>query len=184
MPRTFKSTKLACSSGLNLLSATPIQKLSTDVKRVRYIRLPKFYRFYQQNYHSLTLSLSSPPHRLYEPLVYVTHLSVYECNMLRYYVALPFLVAPLDFSALNLVISFSTATSMRFCNSGLYPKINSNSMKTKNGAKSSACTRLSSKAGARFSKAPCPTNCMIHETRNTEPAIWFARVIFEDVARI
>jgi len=71
------------------------------------------------------------------------------------YCALPFLTAPFPFafsafSALNFLISFSTATLILYCNSGLYPKtLNRNSIKTKNGAKTRAWRRLSRSAGAR-----------------------------------
>ena len=62
------------------------------------------------------------------------------------------------------------------------------SIQTKKGARKTACTRLSSKAGARPSNTPCPTNCAIQQLTCTtvahllavEPYVevrWFAKAV-------
>lgn len=90
----------------------------------------------------------------------------------RVHFAVPFLTAPLAFDALNFAISFSTALSTLLRSSGRYPSLKRISIQTKNGARTSACTRLSRSAGARPSNLPCPMNWAIHETTNTPKAIW------------
>ena len=70
--------------------------------------------------------------------------------------ALPFTetLLPGDFDSWYFCTSFWTALSILECNSGRYPQANKISIHTKNGARKSAWTRLSKRAGALPSKIP------------------------------
>lgn len=66
-----------------------------------------------------------------------------------FYSALPFC-----FEFLNLLTSTSIALPTRAWSSLRYPNLKSSSSHTKRGARNTACTMLSSRAGARPSKTP------------------------------
>lgn len=76
-------------------------------------------------------------------------------------------------------ISLCTSLSTLTCNSGLYPNQNKNSNHTKHGAKKTACTTLSSSAGARPSKMPCPMNCATQLSTKRMPAAQLAVLAVE-----